>query len=214
MYKAMKSSYLLAVATAAVLFAAPSFGIEMPKVPSLGGTNSSNPTVSGAAVARDARNALMSFASAQLGLAQAMGGYEGLAAQQQMLAGLKSGDAAAKKEDIETVVNISKSAGDAIGQKVAANAQLTAENRQLALNSTVDYIKGLIASKKLVGSVQDLARNPMSLGGDAGSVLYLGKNLPGIVGGGASTTGTLLKYLSANGVDTSKAAAAAKDLGN
>ena len=201
------------VVVVAMLAGAPAQAFEMPKIPGASPANAANPSVSGATVARDARNALISFTSAQLGLAQAMGGYEGLAAQQQLLAGLKAGDAAAKKEDIETAVTISKAAGDAISQKVAANAQLTAENRELALNSTVEYVKGLVASKKLMGSIQDLSRNPMAMGADSGSVMYLLKNLPGIVGGGASTTGTLIKYLSANGVDTSKAVAAAKDLG-
>ena len=159
------------------------------------------------------RHPLPSFTKAQVQLAAAMGGYQDLASQQKLLDGLKSGDASAKKDDIETIVGISKSASGEINRMAAANVQLDANNKTLAGASMVEYVKGLVASKKMVASVQDLAKNPVSMGTDAGAIVYVGKELPGIVSSGATSTNTLFKYLGSNGVDLSEAKSAAGDLG-
>lgn len=205
-------SLVSAVALVAAFGASSAMAQGFPKLPSFGG-GSGSATVNGAQMAKSARNALHAFAKAEVGLAKALGGYGDLAAQQALLDGLKAGDAAAQKNDIETIVSISKSASEAINKKVAENAQLDGENKLLAAKSMTDYVKGLVASKKLVSSVQDLTKNPTALGLDAGTLLYVGKEIPGIVSGGASTTSTLFKYLGSNGVDLSEAKAAAQDLG-
>jgi len=194
---------------------AQAFGLsDALSVAGVGGNNNSSNTTTDPNIVVHARNSLYSFAKAQTGLVAAFGGYEELAAQQKMLDGMKTGDAAASKDDIETLVKISKSTGDVINKKIADNVKLDANNKKLAASSSVEYVKGLISSKKLISSIQNASSNPMSLGQNAGAVLYVGKELPGIVSGGVSTTGSLLKYLTANGVDTSEVKKAADGLGN
>jgi hypothetical protein len=216
-----KANFLLTLAVSAILTAGTGYALNLPKVPGAptpAPTQATAPAAgapapTGASVTRDAQIALVSFASSQLGLAKALGGYDELAAQQQLIEGLKAGDVAATKDTLATAVTVSKAANDAINQKVAENTKLSAENRKLVASSTVEYVRGLVASRNLIASVQGLARNPVALGADASNILYLGKQLPSIVTSGTSTTASLFKYLSANGVDTSAATAAAKDLG-
>jgi hypothetical protein len=172
---------------------------SLPSVPSANGGSSAN----AAEVTKNMRNALYSFATAELGLVQALGGYNDLAAQQQMLAGMKIGDAAATKDDIATLVNIDKSASAQIAKKTDDNAKLDADSKATARKATVEYIKGLVATRNTIASLQGVAKNPMALGSDAGTVLYAVKEIPGLISNGASTTSKLFSYLGANGVDVS-----------
>jgi len=126
---------------------------------------------------------------------------------------MKTGDAAASKEDTETLVTLHNSMNPVIEAKTKENMKLDANNKALAGKSMVEYVKGLVSSKQLLSSVQDLAKNPMALGTDASNILYVAKELPGIVSGGVSTTSTLFKYLGANGVDLSEAKNVAKGMG-
>lgn len=162
---------------------------------------------------KNSRNALYSFAKSETGLATALGGYAELDAQKKLLDALKAGDAAADKEQIETLVTIHQSASDAINKKIAANVKIDSNNKKLASESTVEYVKALVSTSKLVATGQSLAKNPVALGMNASSVLYAVKSLPAIVKAGTSNTSTLFKYLSSNGVDISEAKAAADELG-
>lgn len=164
-------------------------------------------------VVKNARNSLASFVKAKLGLIEAMGGSEELAAQKNMLEGLKQGDAAASKEDLETIVSLDKATGDMINKKTADNAQLDAKNKATAGKSMAEYVSGLVSAKKMVSSVTNLSKNPLSLGSNLGAVTFLAKELPGVISSGTSTTSTLLSYLNSNGVDTSESKKAAGDLG-
>lgn len=204
----------LAVSLTIGMGCAQAFGLsDALSVAGVGSNNNASATTADPNIVVHARNSLYSFAKAQIGLATAMGGYEELAAQQKLLDGMKTGDAAASKDDLATIVNISKSAGTEINKKIADNAKLDASNKKLAASSSIEYIKGLISSKKMVSSIQDASRNPVSLGQNAGAVLYVAKELPGIISGGVSTTGSLIKYLTANGVDTSGLKKATDDMG-
>lgn len=182
------------------------------KNPLSSGSGSAAPVNAGDAL-RNARNALLSFTKAELGLSAALGGYAELASQQQLLEGMKSGDAAASKQDFENIMVAHKSASALIEKKAAENATLDASNKTLAGKSMVEYVKGLSSTRKVITSVQDLAKNPTSLGTDAGTVLYVAKEMPPVATGAATTTGTLFKYLSSNGVDMTEAKKAADDLG-
>jgi len=170
------------------------------KMPSLGGSNGGS-GANAAEVTKNMRNALYSFASAELGLVAALGGYTELAAQQQLLAGMKTGDAAPTKSDIETLVSIDQAAQVQINLKADENAKLDANSKALAGKATIEYVRGLISTKNTISSLQGVARNPMALGSDAGTVLYAVKEMPGLIGHGVSTTSKLFSYLGANGVD-------------
>jgi|GEM_PF-3380465 len=187
------------------------FGI--PKIPGVGGAASGGSSVKAGDLAKNARNAMYSFAMANQGLLKAFGGYADLAANQKLLEGMKIGDAAASKDDMEKIVTLTKSSSDALTAKMAENAKLDADQKKVAAAATLDYVKGLVASKNLVGSLQDVAKNPAAMGMDAGVLLYTAKEVPSIISTGASTTSSLFKYLGANGVDLTEAKAAAGGLG-
>ena len=189
------------------------YAFGLPKVPGLGASNTGGATVNSAKLAINARNALYSFAKSNAGLAAALGGYNELAAQQQLLEGMKVGDAAASKEQIETLTTIHKSASEAVKAKMASNDQIDADQKKLASASMVEYVSGLVSSKKVVSSLQDVVKNPMAMGADADTLIYTAKEMPNIVSGGVQSTSSLFEYLSAKGVDVSEAKAAAADLG-
>jgi hypothetical protein len=181
----------------------------LPAVSSLGSGEGGD----AAGFVKDTRNSLYSFAKSELGLARAIGCYTDLAAQQKLLDGMKAGDAAAGKEQMETLVTIDKSCSEAIKKQIATNKKLDSEHKALATQASVEYVKALVITTKLVYKGQSLAKNPVALAMNASSVLYAAKNLPTIVTSGTSNTSTLFKYLSANGVDISEAKAAAEGLG-
>lgn len=211
----MKSSFIhKAILISMVAFfntGAYAFELKVPKLD--GGSSSSASTENPSEVVKNARNSMASFVAAKLGLIEAMGGSEELAAQKKLIEGLKKGDAAASKEDLETIVSLDKATGDMINKKTAENAAIDAKNKELAGKSMVEYVKGLVSTKKLMGSISNLSTNPMSLGSSATSVIYLAKELPSVVSSGASTTSTLFTYMKSSGIDTGEAKKAAADLG-
>lgn len=208
--RAIAAALLAACVGAACLPAGAQFSFKNP-LGAIGGGGGSS--ANAGEVLRNTRDALLAFAKAEVGLSEALGGYAELAAQKQLLEGMKSGDAAVKKEQFEAIVTIHKSASELIERKAGENAALDAQNKVLAGQSMVQYVQGLVSTKKLVGSVQGLAQNPASLAGDAGTAIYVAKEVPSIATGAGSTTTKLFKYLTANGVDLSDAKKAADGLG-
>jgi len=185
------------------------------KVPSMPGqsSNSATPNEKPDVIVKNTRNSMGSFVKSKMGLIEAMGGAEQLAAYNKMLDGLKLGDVAASKEDIETIVTLDKNTNDLIASMTTANKKIDDKNKALAGKSMTEYVKALVSLTVLSRSVQNLSKNPVALAGQAPSVLYLAKELPGVTTSGTTSTKTLLTYLSSNGVDTSEANKAAKELG-
>ncbi|VXC56974.1 hypothetical protein [Massilia sp. 9I] len=204
----MKKIAISVFAALSALGAAPSHAVDFGKLASLAKPNQAA-GASAADVARNTRNALVAFATAELGLLEALGGYENLSALRTQVEGMQKGDAGVNTASLQAAVDIHKSASVEIEKKIAGNAQLDASQKKMAAKSMLAYVQGLVATKQTLGSLQGLARNPMSLGSDAGTVLFAVKELPGMLSGGLSTTGTLFKYLGANGVDLSEAKSAA-----
>lgn len=181
----------------------------LPSIPSLGSGGGGD----AAGFVKDTRNALYYFSTSKLGLAKALGCYNELASNQKLLDGMKAGDAAAGKEQMETLVTIDKSCDEAINKKIAENKKLDSAHKALATHASVEYVKALVTTSKLVSRGQSLANNPAALAMNASSVFYAVKNLPTIVTSGTTNTSTLFKYLSANGVDITEANKAADGLG-
>jgi hypothetical protein len=204
----MKKIAISVFAALVSLSAAPSHAVDFGKLASLGNKNA-NSGASAADVAKNTRNALVAFATAELGLLEALGGYENLSAHRTLVAGMQKGDAGVNTDEFKAVVDIHKSASVEIDKKLVANTKLDASQKSLAAKSMLAYVQGLVSTKQTLGSLQGLAKNPLSLGTDAGTVLFAVKELPGMLSGGLSTTGTLFKYLGANGVDLSEAKSAA-----
>ena len=205
----MKKIAISVFAALISLGAAPSQAIDFGKLPGLGNKNNANTGASAAEVAKNTRNALVAFTAAELGLLQALGGYEKLSAMQKQVEGMQKGDAGVNTDQLQAAVDIHKSASAEIDRKLAENAKLDASQKSMAAKSMLAYVQGLASTRQTLSSLQGLAKNPLSLGSDAGPVLFAVKELPGMVSGGVSTTGTLFKYLGANGVDLHDAKSAA-----
>jgi hypothetical protein len=192
----MKKIVISVLAALISLGAAPSQAIDFGKLAGIGNKSNAGAGASAAEVAKNTRNALVAFTAAELGLLEALGGYDKLSAMQKQVEGMQKGDAGVNTDQLQAAVDIHKSASAEIDKKLAENAKLDASQKNLAAKSMAAYVQGL-------------AKNPMSLGSDAGTVLFAVKELPGMVSGGVSTTGTLFKYLGANGVDLKDAKSAA-----
>jgi len=212
----MKNHHIIKLALASTVIAfstAADAQFGMPSLPGIGGSKNSAPAEDPAAVVANVRNSMSLFVNAKIGLIEAMGGSDQVAAQKQLLEGLKKGDAAASKEDLETIVSLDKATNEMLAKKTAENAQLDAKSKAAAGKAMLQYVSGLVSSKKVINSISGLTKNPMALGSNLGAVTYLAKEMPTVVSSGASTTSTLFKYLGANGVDISEAKKAASDLG-
>jgi len=212
----MKSSHIIKAALASSFIALCTVAnaqFNLPSIPGIGGSKNSAPAEDPAALVANVRNSMSSFVNAKIGLIEAMGGSDQVAAQKQLLEGLKKGDAAASKEDLETIVSLDKATNEMLAKKTAENAKLDAQNKAAASKAMLQYVSGLVSSKKVINSISGLTKNPMALLGNLGAVTYLAKEMPSMVSSGASTTSTLFTYLGANGVDISEAKKAASDLG-
>lgn len=186
----------------------------LPGLPGKGSAASGASAESASDVVKNVTNSLRSFISSKIGLLEAMGLGEKVAAHKERMAALSKGDAAStSKDDLETMTSIDKATGDLVQEGMANNAKIDAKSKALASKSMLEYVNGLVSAKKVVGSVSSLSKNPMAMGSNAGSILYLAKEMPNIVSTGSSTTETLFTYLGSNGVDTSAAKKAAADLG-
>ena len=189
------------------------YAFEMPKIPSLGAKGAPS-KVNAKDVARDTRNATYRFATAELNIAEALGGYAELAAHRALLAGMQSGDAAASKSDLESITVVNNAAREQIETKIKANAQIDSSQKEIASKGTLEYVLGLLATKKMASAIKELAATPpMTLLADAGTVLFLAGEIPAVILKGIAMSGTLLTYMATNGVDVSKAQEAANDLG-
>ena len=164
-------------------------------------------------IVRNTRNTLHLFITAEVGLATALGGYEGLAVQQDLLKGMRAGDVASYKEQLETLKVIHVSASAEIDKKIAENAKIDAAQKRLAGKSMGQYVKGLVAAKMLVQSIQELVKTPKKISSNPWAVLYASTEVPSVLTKGVTSMSALIKYLSANGVDTSGAQKAAVELG-
>jgi len=193
---------------------AQAFGLgDALSVAGVGGSNATTNNGNANDLIVNTSTALIAFTKAQTDLADALGGYEELSNQRKQVANLKTGDMSGITDTMQTAVKISKSANDYLNQKMAAGAPLDAAQKKKAAKAMIGYVQGLVSSKKMISSIQDVARNPLSLGQNAGAALYMVKELPGIITGGVNTTGSLFKYLAANGVDTSAAQKVADGMG-
>jgi hypothetical protein len=179
----------------------------------LGGGAKSGANVDVKGLLVSARDAMTLFASAGVGLGQALGKKQELESSAQLLQALKSGDVAPTKETFETLVKVDSTASQYIKEQAQKNLEIDAEGKALASKSMVQYVGGLVSAKSLVEKFQGVSSNPMALANDAPSVLYVVKALPPIVTSGVSTTSMLFSFLQNKGIDISEAKKAGSSLG-
>lgn len=206
----MKKIILVSIFTALSTLAVSSVYAQF-SLPGLGA--SKQPAENPGDVVKNSRNALLSYENSKVSLLEAMGASQQVAAQKQTLSGIQSGDAGNSKDDLETIVKTDASTTELLNKKMAENTKMDAQGKQSASKAMVQYVGGLVSSKKLIGSIQSLAKNPVALGANMNTIAYLGKELPGVVSSGVTTSSALFKYLGSNGVDLTEAKKASDDLG-
>ena len=213
MKKNQIKTLVIAVSLIATIPAQAQFG--MPSIPGLGSgsNNTAKSTESAAQVIIKTQIALANFVAAQKQLDDAINGTNTYEASKALLDRLAKGDAAASKEDFETVVSMSKEASEALAKDVSENKKLEAKNKSAAQKAMVNYVIALVSTKSLINSIQGLAGNPMSAGTSIGTLTYLVSQMPTLISSGAGSTANLFKYLTANGVDMKEAQKAADGLG-
>ena len=175
----------------------------LPSIPGVtsggGGASSANATE----VLKNANIALNQFLLSEQKILQALGQYIKNAEYEALLNKLKSGDLASSDEDVKTKFAVQESFKQSMDKGLEENKKLDPSQKKLAAEGMLEYFKALLASKKLVDSVQGLAKNPMGI--SPSSIVPLttmAGNLPGMISASISSSGTLIKYMAANGVST------------
>ena len=208
----MKKSLVAAALVATLSTGAYAFGL--PSIPGLTGSSSSAPAGNPQRLIKDADGAINQFWNAEVKIAEALGIYKDFANANDVVARLKKGDATGGKDDQDSKTVLAKSLGEEINKRISDNAPLDAKQKKLAAQGTLEYVKALLSMAKVAKGVQALASNPSSIGLDyIGPITSLASNMPTLVTNGVSSTGTIISYMSTNGVDVSKAKQAADDLG-
>ena len=185
----------------------------MPSIPGVTAGGSSAPTADAGSVLVNANKALTGFVNSEKKIAEALKVYNLSEDKKDFLKRRGKGDVAPTSEDQNTMFTIHESLKADIDKAIADNQKLDPAQKKLALDGGIEYLKALGSSKNLVSSIQGLAKNPVAAGANIGPLSTLATNLPGMVTQSVSSTGTLIKYFSANGIDTSKMQKEADSLG-
>lgn len=199
----------------ALLFGIPTcyaqFGL--PSIPGMSG-GSSGSAANANEVLKNAGIALSQYLNAEIKIAEAISGYKATQEQKDLIARLSKGDVAKNKDDLNNSFTIGSDLNNVIKQKIESGAKIDASQKKLATEGTIEYLGALLSTKKLVDSIQALAKNPTALGLDSiGPVTTLASNMPKMLSQSISSTSMIIKYMAANGIDTSKMQKDADSLG-
>lgn len=145
---------------------------------------------------------LRNFNDAQDLLLNAIAKKEEVAASKNELQQVGSGDNSVKA--VKKLVQNSETKQEMIKKKIAENQPLDAEQKKLAAIAAISYAKAIVGTANLVGKVKSINTSSLSIT-DAPGILFLVKNIPSLVLRSVSASGTVFKYLSANGVSTTNA---------
>jgi hypothetical protein len=187
----------------------------MPSIPGVTSGSSSASAGNAADVIKNANQALTQYINSEQKIAKALGVYSLTQEQQDFLARRAKGDVAqTTKDDLNNTFTIGAELQASINKGIEEGKKLDASQKKLATEGTFEYLKALLSSKKLVDSVQGLAKNPTALGLDSiGPITALATNMPTMLSQSVSSTSTIIKYMAANGIDTSKMQKEADSLG-
>lgn len=176
-------------------------GFDLKKAAGLSGGDSGT-TANAADVAKNTSAALGLMTSAEVDMLEALEGKAAVEAAKKQLENTKKGDPAGSKASLENLSKIDESVQPQLDEAMKKHATLDADQKKKMAVAGVEYVKGVNASRDLVGSIQNLAKNPTAMGADAGAILYAAKSVPTIVSKGANTTSSLTKLFSSNSMDT------------
>ena len=209
----LKSLFVAANILAVSQVAHAQFGL--PSIPGVSGGSSATSTANAGEVIKNANIALTLYINSEQKIAKALGVYSLSQEQQDFLARRAKGDVAqTTKDDLNNTFTIGAELQASINKGIEEGKKLDASQKKLATEGTFEYLKALLSSKKLVDSVQALAKNPMALGLDSvGPITALATNMPSMLSQSISSSSTIIKYMAANGIDTSKMQKEADSLG-
>jgi len=186
----------------------------LPSIPGFTGGSSAS-SGNAADVLKNANTMLLQFIRSEIKIAEALSGYRLSQEKQDFVERLSKGDVAKiSKDDLSNVFTIDAELKVSINKTIEAGGKIAENQKKLAAEGFFEYLKALLSSKVVIDSVQGLAKNPTALGLDSiGPITTLASNLPKMVSQSTSSTTTIIKYLSANGIDTSKMQKEADSLG-
>lgn len=200
-----KSVIAIAIASAAALSACG----QLPSVP--GGLNGVTGTGSTTQVSEGviqklvatSNSAANNFLLAQIKVAKALDVYDDFSAKNDTAKNLKSGDLA--KLDLSEKATISKPLDEEIDKAMEKNAPLDTAHKKMFVSASIDYAKALLELAKLGVQAKDVAKNPAAIPlNQASAVASLGSNIPGLVTRGFSSSSAMVKYMKANGIDSTQ----------
>jgi hypothetical protein len=186
------------------------FGLGDLLVGSSKGSESSHQKAHVKQVVFESSVALDMYIEAQTLLLIALGEKEELAARTATIELVQSGDVSKKAN--ENKIKRSEVADEILRKHIEDNKPLDDDQKRLATVGALRYVEAVAATVKVGKSLSRLDTASIGIF-DLGSVLYLVTNIPSLASRSVSTTGALLKYLSAHDVDVSKAQKAADGLG-
>jgi len=186
----------------------------LPSIPGLTGGSSAS-SGNAADVLKNANTMMLQFIRSEIKLAEALSGYRLSQEKQDFVERLSKGDVAKiSKDDLSNVFTIDAELKNSINKTIESGGKIAENQKKLATEGFFEYLKALLTSKVVVNSVQGLAKNPTALGLDSiGPVTTLASNLPNMISQSTSSTTAIIKYLSANGIDTTKMQKEADSLG-
>jgi hypothetical protein len=186
----------------------------LPSIPGLTGGSSAS-AGNAADVIKNANQALTQYINSEIKIAKALGVYAMSQEQQDFWATRAKGDIAkTTRDELNNTFTLGADLRATILKGIEEGKKLDASQKQLATEGTFEYFKALLSSKMLVDSIQALAKNPTALSLDSvGPLTSLETNLPTMLSQSVSSSSIIIKYMAANGIDTSKMQKEADSLG-
>ena len=173
----------------------------MPSIPGVTGGGGGASTANAADTLKNANIALNQFIKAEFKMAEALGQYVKNAETEALLKKIGKGDLADSDEDVKAKVAVQETLKANVDKGIEENKKLDPAQKKLFAEGALEYFKGLLASKKLVDSLQSLAKNPMAISPSSlGPLTTMAGNLPGVVKSAASSSGTLISYMTTQGL--------------
>lgn len=183
-------------------------------VPSLGGGSKKSSVDVDAlvndqsALLKQVTTALLSLSKSQTIMANALGLKEQAAIASQNASALEAGDLTGK-DDMEKQISSSQEVNDAIQAKLGESEGMSAESKAEFAKSLAPYGKGAVG---IVTSSKTAAEKAKSLSGTKdftvlkklGALLSYGKKAPSLISSFTSSTGGVIKFCKANGIDTAE----------
>jgi hypothetical protein len=159
--------------------------------------------------------ALLNLATSQALMAEALGLKEQAAIAAQNADALESGDLTGK-DDMEKQINSSQEVSNAIHEKLNESEGLSAEGKATFAKSLPPYGLGSVGvvttSKKAIEQAKGVSSTKdLTILSKLGPLLSYSKKAPGLIQSFTASTGSIIKFSKANGIDTTDLEKATSD---